>query len=389
MAQNALMKVPDGAGGFTELHPETDAEAVKYGASDVKTMLDTLTAANFISLDSPAFTGTPTAPTAGNDTDSTQLATTEFVQNLIRRLVGSAPSTLDTLAELATAINNDPQIATTITQALDNKLSKTDASSTYLGKTATATAATKATQDGSGNTITSTYLTSSSVSTFMKSILSASNAEAARKLLGVSYDLSDVTGKAWTGLAPQIVTDKYKFGSASLFLRGTGIMKPNVTLGGSNFTVAGWFYAPETIPTNLGLVDWGDTNNWFHVFIDSSGRISIITMKDGTAVIRQSSRTTSFGTGAWRHVEMDYRNSDATFFLFYNGSLVYSGVDTSFQTARTFPLYLGREVSKDDYYNIYVDEFYVTKSLLHTAAFSVPTSTYGSDSDTVALLHFE
>jgi len=76
-------------------------------------------------LSSPALTGTPTAPTAGNDTDSTQLATTEFVQNLIRRLVGSTPDTLDTLVELATAINQDPNFATTVNQALDNKLNKT------------------------------------------------------------------------------------------------------------------------------------------------------------------------------------------------------------------------------------------------------------------------
>ena len=104
-------------------------------------------------IDSPDFTGTPTAPTADNDTDSTQLATTEFCQNLIRRLVGSAPETLNTLVELATAINNDPDFAETIIQALDNKLNKTDAATTYLTKT-----------DAS-----STYLTQTSAnSTYMK-----------------------------------------------------------------------------------------------------------------------------------------------------------------------------------------------------------------------------
>ena len=86
-------------------------------------------------LASPNFTGTPTAPTADNDTDDTQLATTEFCQNLIRRLVGAAPETLNTLVELAVAINNDPNFAQTIVQALDGKLNKTDAQSTYLSKT--------------------------------------------------------------------------------------------------------------------------------------------------------------------------------------------------------------------------------------------------------------
>ena len=92
---------------------------------------------------SPNFTGTPTAVTADNETDSTQLATTEFCQNLIRRLVGSAPEILNTLVELATAINNDPTFAQTIVQALDGKLNKTDAANTYLGKNATAASASK------------------------------------------------------------------------------------------------------------------------------------------------------------------------------------------------------------------------------------------------------
>ena len=86
-------------------------------------------------INSPALTGTPTAPTPDNDTDSDQIATTEFVQNLIRRLVGAAPETLNTLVELATAINNDPNFANTIVQALDGKLNKTDAATTYATKT--------------------------------------------------------------------------------------------------------------------------------------------------------------------------------------------------------------------------------------------------------------
>lgn len=117
--------------------------------------------ANYALKDSPALTGTPTAPTAGNDTDSTQLATTEFVQNLIRRLVGAAPDTLDTLVELAVAINNDPNFAQTIVQALDNKLNKSDAQTTYLGKNDNAVSASR---DENGNVIHTTYATKSELS---------------------------------------------------------------------------------------------------------------------------------------------------------------------------------------------------------------------------------
>jgi hypothetical protein len=69
-------------------------------------------------LASPAFTGVPTAPTAAGGTNTTQLATTAFVEAARVALVGGAPSTLDTLGELATALNSDPAFATNNTAAL-------------------------------------------------------------------------------------------------------------------------------------------------------------------------------------------------------------------------------------------------------------------------------
>lgn len=74
-------------------------------------------------LASPAFTGTPTAPTAGTGNNSSQVATTAFVQAALATLVGSAPSTLDTLNELAAALGNDSNFATTMTNALAGKVS--------------------------------------------------------------------------------------------------------------------------------------------------------------------------------------------------------------------------------------------------------------------------
>jgi hypothetical protein len=73
-------------------------------------------------LSSPALTGTPTAPTATAGTNTTQLATTAFVASAIAALIGSAPGALDTLNELAAALGNDPNFATTITNGLAGKL---------------------------------------------------------------------------------------------------------------------------------------------------------------------------------------------------------------------------------------------------------------------------
>lgn len=71
---------------------------------------------------SPAFTGVPTAPTAATGTNTTQVATTAFVQTEVTALVDSAPSTLNTLNELAAALGDDANFSTTVTNSIATKL---------------------------------------------------------------------------------------------------------------------------------------------------------------------------------------------------------------------------------------------------------------------------
>ncbi|EPN5319602.1 gp53-like domain-containing protein [Escherichia coli] len=85
---------------------------------------------------SPAFTGIPTAPTASQGTNNTQIATTAYVRAAISALVGSSPEALDTLNELAAALGNDPNFATTMTNALAGK-QPLDATLTALAGLAT------------------------------------------------------------------------------------------------------------------------------------------------------------------------------------------------------------------------------------------------------------
>ena len=87
-------------------------------------------------LNSPALTGTPTTPTAPQGTNSTQIASTAFVMAAIAALVDSSPDALNTLNELAAALGNDPNFATTMTNALAGKQPK-NATLTALAKLAT------------------------------------------------------------------------------------------------------------------------------------------------------------------------------------------------------------------------------------------------------------
>lgn len=93
-------------------------------------------------LNSPAFTGTPTAPTAAPGTDSGQLATTAFVRAAVAALVDSSPGALDTLNELAAALGDDPNFAATMTALIGTKADDAATAAALAGKADAATAVT-------------------------------------------------------------------------------------------------------------------------------------------------------------------------------------------------------------------------------------------------------
>ena len=102
--------------------------------------------AAYAPLASPALTGTPTAPTAEQGDSSTALATTAFVNAAILRLIGAAPGALDTLEELANALGDDPNFATTMTNLIATKAPLESPALTGTPTAPTAAAGTKTTQ---------------------------------------------------------------------------------------------------------------------------------------------------------------------------------------------------------------------------------------------------
>ncbi|MEB7364488.1 prophage tail fiber N-terminal domain-containing protein [Escherichia coli] len=107
--------------GLVQLCSDTDNDSEELAATPkaVKAVMDeTKTKAP---LDSPAFTGTPTTPTPPDDAVGLETANAAFVRKLLAALVDSSPEALDTLNELAAALGNDPEFATTIMNALAGK----------------------------------------------------------------------------------------------------------------------------------------------------------------------------------------------------------------------------------------------------------------------------
>lgn len=102
--------------------------------------------ADYAPLSSPALTGKPTAPTAAQTANDTQLANTAFVKAAIAALIASSPEALDTLNELAAALGNDPNFATTMTNALAQKAPLTSPALTGTPTAPTAAAGNNTTQ---------------------------------------------------------------------------------------------------------------------------------------------------------------------------------------------------------------------------------------------------
>jgi peptidoglycan hydrolase CwlO-like protein len=86
---------------------------------------------NKANLASPAFTGVPTAPTAVNSTNTTQIATTAFVKSVIGDLVNGAPAAYDTLLEIANVLGDSGNLAGNIIYTLSTKADQTYVDALY------------------------------------------------------------------------------------------------------------------------------------------------------------------------------------------------------------------------------------------------------------------
>ncbi|ELQ9244918.1 prophage tail fiber N-terminal domain-containing protein, partial [Salmonella enterica] len=111
---------------------DSDSEALAATPKAVKTVIGEVQAK--APLDSPALTGTPTAPTPETTAAGIEIATAAFVAAKVAQLVGSAPETLDTLKELADALGNDPNFATTVLNKLAGKQPLDDTLTALSGK---------------------------------------------------------------------------------------------------------------------------------------------------------------------------------------------------------------------------------------------------------------
>ncbi|HAZ3163183.1 TPA: phage tail protein [Escherichia coli] len=187
---------------------------------------------------SPALTGTPTTPTAPKGTNNTQIASTAFVMAAIAALVDSSPDALNTLNELAAALGNDPNFATTMTNALAGKQPK-DATLTALAGLATAA---DRFPYFTGNDVASL----ATLTKVGRDILAKSTVAAVIEYLGLQETVNQASGALQKNQNGADIPDK------KLFLRNIGTTN-STTMSFSGGT--GWFrLATVTMPQASSVV---------------------------------------------------------------------------------------------------------------------------------------
>ena len=235
-------------------------------------------------LASPALTGTPTAPTATAGTNSTQVATTAYADAAVAAIVDAAPGTLNTLNEIAAAINDDASYAATITTALGTKAPLE--SPTFTGTVSGVTA----THVGLGN-VDNTSDADKPVSTATQTALNAKAPTANPTFTGTV----DFTGATVNGIssysAPTLGSTSISSGATVTTVAGLTLTSPvltgTVTLPQGKLTGGSTTVSANTATTvsTVALADF--TTMEYIVSIKQGSKIrssKVLVQTDGTIV---------------------------------------------------------------------------------------------------------
>ena len=316
--------------GLVQLSSATNSDSETMAATpkavkSVKDLADTKAP-----LASPALTGVPTAPTAAQGTNNTQIATTAYVRAAISALVGSSPEALDTLNELAAALGDDPNFATTMNNALAGK-QPLDATLTALA--GLATGANKLPYFTSTDTAALTDITAVG-----RNILAKSSVAAVIQYLGLNNTIDYAEGalqKASNGAdIPDASVFRDNLGVTSLtFMKNNGEMPVDAdlnTFGPVKAYVGVWYKSTSTNATLEKNFPEDGAVGVLEVF--NGGNFSgtqRFTTRDGNVYMRKLANTwngTDGPWGVWRHIQSATRALSTTLDLNTLGGVEHYGV---------------------------------------------------------------
>jgi Concanavalin A-like lectin/glucanases superfamily len=323
----------------------TRTGAVTLTSSDVTGAL-TYTPANLVS---PAFTGTPTAPTATSTDNSTTIATTAFVKTAV---ASSGVASFNTRTGAVTLTSSDV--------------------TTALGSTSTITAVDYETG----------VLSFADVAGGDPSFASVTALSHFEGIATNATSFSDVLSNTWTVVSgPTFSTAQAKFGTESVLFNGSGALTSAnslINFVGSDFTAEGWFYPTVNSSPFKGLICCG---NNFQLFQTNLNLQFVASSNNTTSnyFVNITTSTSPLTLNTWSHVAVT--RSGSTFTVWVNGvSVGTASSATALGTSTSFSV-IGNFTSDNSTYSYpfsgYIDEVRITKGVgRYTTTFVPPSSAF-------------
>jgi hypothetical protein len=221
----------NGASVSVSGHSHTSSDITNFNSS-----VSGLISGIYAPLSSPTLTGIPLTPTASSGTNTNQIASTSFVRTEISNLVASAPSTLDTLNELASALGNDTNFSTTVTNSLANKAALSGATFTGSISSPSGNFTQSLSVNGTGVSISGHTHTASAISdstTAGRALLTGVDAAAQRTSLGLGSIATLSSGTYALVSHTHTSSDITNFNSSV-----SGLLPVKDIVAGSNVTVS-------------------------------------------------------------------------------------------------------------------------------------------------------
>lgn len=221
-----------------------------------------------------------TTPTLQPTENSTKVATTEFVRTAITNLINGSPGALDTLNELAQALGDDPNFATTMT---NNLALKAPLASPAL--TGTPTAPTAPTADNSTTVATTAFVKNQQYATLASPGLTGTPT-APTAAVGTNTTQVSTTAFVYAVLAA------YGFGNVGAAIPGgtTGSIDSNTIPSG----------AYQVTASNTGTKPFSDTSGFLLVFQGAGSTVAHQMYYDDTTARMFSRAYASSAWTAWR-----------------------------------------------------------------------------------------
>ena len=279
--------------------------------SNIQTQLDTKAP-----LASPTLTGAPKAPTATAGTNSTQIATTAFVQTAVSNLVNSAPETLDTLGEIADALKDNADIVDVLNESIATKANASDLAS----HTSNTTVHITATERSNWNDANSKKHTHQNKTILDNTTASYTTTEQT-KLSGIATG-AEVNQNAFSNVVVGTTTISADSKTDSLTLTGSNVtLTPDttndkVTIGITKANVTSALgYTPPTTNTTYGVATsstLGLVKSGTDITVDGSGNVSVNDDSHNHVISNVDGLQTALdGKASSSHTHSSYVNQNA------------------------------------------------------------------------------